>query len=305
MRVLVTGGNGFLGRHVCDILSSKGHVPFPCGSVADLRSADMAYVVFHDTQPDVVIHAACPMGGGNVKYAGEKEADLLRDMLLINTNVLEKCQRFGVKRVITIGSVCEYPDAEDMFDGDEPLTAASLWAGLPHSSHRAYGLAKRMLALQGRTYATQYDMRVTHLILSNLYGPGDKLNELSHFIPATIKKMVENPDQVVIWGDGEPRRDFVYVEDAAREIVRHAEHFRTDSASQIYNVCTGGDCSIAYVVDEIAKLLNYKGQILWDHTKPNGQMSRHMMQTISPLQYTPFKDGLRKTIEWIQQQLTS
>lgn len=293
MRVLVTGGTGFLGKHIVKCLEDRGHAAITLGGGDyDLRITTESQKPFAFFKPDVVVHAACPHGGGNVLTTSMYQANLLRDMLAMSSNVLEACRTSGVKRVITIGSAYEYPDAYSK--RRNPFNPQEQWLGLPAPAHRAYGLGKRMLCELGRAYQEEFGLGHTHLILSNLFGPGDK----ERMIANTIHSMITNPEQAIIWGNGEAVRDFNYVEDAAREIVNHVElEYPSDLP---FNVCSNVARTVAQVVQIIAGLLAYKGQILWDHSKPNGEIFRALKRTLDPVQITSFEEGLRRTIEWVR-----
>lgn len=305
-RIFITGGTGFLGRHLKSLLFSKCQdIDIETtGSKHDLTNKDTVETLFNVYNPEVVFHLACPMGGGNVKFAGSHQADLMRDMLLMNTNVVEACQQYGVSKLVTVGSACSYPREHGVLSEE-----VDLWNGYPHESHAAYGIAKRVMAEQCKAYREQYGLNAIHLILANLYGPGDKLTEKSHFIPATILKVLnaqlQGEGSVNLWGTGHPTRDLIYVEDAADAILLAAEHY---DARGPLNIGTGKEVSIAEVAEMIRDLMEWRGYFVCDPSKPDGQPRRSLDISLTKdlLGWEPktsLREGLLKTIKDVRERV--
>jgi GDP-L-fucose synthase len=222
----------------------------------------------------------------------------------MGVQVLEECRLQGVEKVVTVGTICSYPKLTPV-----PFREESLWDGYPEETNAPYGLAKKMLLVQGQAYRRQYGMNVIHLLPVNLYGPGDNFDESSsHVIPALLRKFQEaldlGADRVEVWGTGTPSREFLYVEDAARAIVLAAARY--DGAEPV-NIGAGFEISIRRLAELLGELTGFRGTIAWDHTKPDGQ-PRRCLDTSRALALfgfraeTGFEDGLRRTIEWYRRE---
>lgn len=266
MKIVVTGAYGFIGNHVVKQLISSGHdlwPPLP-RAVCDLRNPDTTMQTFLAMAPDCVIHLAANVGG--IGYNLANPADLLRDNALMGINVIHACAAVGVPHVVNVGTTCSYPG-----DAKTPINEEQLWDGYPDPSNAAYGIAKRMVIEYGNACRRQHGINVTNLILANVYGPGDDDDlSTSHVIPAIIRKMQESKDIVKLWGDGTPKRDFLYVADAARAIVKAVD---CDRIFPI-NVGSGKQYTIAETADIIASVVGYTGAIEWSDDTENGQMER-------------------------------
>lgn len=297
-RVLVTGGSGFLGSRIVRMVAAGGaEVAAPRSSEFNLIHLDQAKACFESLKPDLVIHCAAFYGG--IWMNRMHGARIFHDNLIMGANVIEAARQCAVGKLLTIGSACAYPDLE----GD--LREEQLWQGLPHESVENYGTVKRMIWLQGRVYNRQYGMNIIHLMPTNLYGPGDTFDaERSHVASALIRKFVEakqdHCDTVVVWGTGDPVREYMYVEDCAAAIVRAAEVY---SEIEPLNIGSGEARTIRELADVIAKLTGFRGRITWDTSKPNGQMRKVLDITRMNryLQWSPpfgLEEGLRRTIDW-------
>lgn len=302
-KVIVFGGTGFLGQHLGKVLKARGAHPIGLfGRDYDLTLQGEADEAIDNWKPDIVIHAAAPEGGGGIHYASSHPASLASGALVMGANVLEACKDAGIEKFVGIGSACSYPSGVSV-----PTKESSLWEGYPEESHASYGLAKRMLAEQTKAYKKEFGLNGIHLILSNLYGPGDKFNpsdpKVGHVIPATINKMRGNASEIICWGTGSPTRDFLYVEDAAEGIVRAIENYES---SEPLNLGTGKEISIRDTVWEIKRQMGWKGQIKWDSSKPDGQTRRcldisRMEKYLYWSPSTELGEGLRKTLEWLDE----
>lgn len=298
-RVLVTGGAGFLGRRVVAQLRALGSdsISVPRRREFDLRREDEVGRLFDQAQPDVVVHLAAVVGGIGANRA--MPATLCRDNLLMGTHVVEACRRYGVEKVVTVGTVCSYPKFTPV-----PFREEDLWNGYPEETNAPYGLAKKMLLVQLQAYREQYGLNGVHLLLVNLYGPGDNVDpETSHVIPALIRKCLsaksQGADHIDVWGTGRATREFLYVDDAARAIVLAAE--RLDSIDPV-NIGSGQETSIAELAHTIAERVGFAGQIRFDATQPDGQPRRRLevARARSQLGFvatTSLEEGLDATIE--------
>ena len=304
-RVMVTGGAGFLGRYLVETLRVRGcsQIFVPRSAEYDLRQVEAVRRTFDDSQAEVVFHLAAIVGGIGANRA--RPGAFFYDNLMMGTQLMEEARLRGVKKFISIGTVCAYPKFTPV-----PFQEEDLWNGYPEETNAPYGLAKKMLLVQGQAYRAQYGFNAIYLLPTNLYGPGDKIDlETSHVIPALIRKCVEakgnERDEIIVWGDGSPTREFLYVTDAAEGIVLAAERY--DGAEPV-NLGSGFEISIKDLVHHIAKLTGFNECIVWDTSKPNGQPRRRLdtskaEQIFGFRARTNFDEGLRRTVEWYMGQL--
>lgn len=298
-KVLITGGSGFLGSFIVEKLQAAG------AEVIVPRSKQFNFVYFENAQrcmsqfkPEIVIHSAAYYGGIwiNQMYPGR----IYFENLVMGANVMEAARLAGAKKFIGIGTACSYPGYLE-----NTLKEENLWDGIPHETVVNYGLTKKMMAIQGWAYKKQYGLSSIHLILTNLYGPRDTYNiKRAHVVSALIRKFVEahqqeNPD-VEVWGTGKPIREFLYIEDCADAIVKAAEAY--DDITPM-NIGTGIGTSIRTLAETINEVVGYKGKMVWNTEKPDGQMVKildvtRMKEHLRWQPPTPLKEGLRKTIEW-------
>jgi GDP-L-fucose synthase len=299
-RFLVTGGAGFLGSFVMEQLRAKGaaRVTAPTIDEVDLTDPQAVRRLMADSKPEVVIHLAAMVGG--IGANRDRPAEFFYQNLMMGTNVLHESWKAGVKKVTAIGTVCSYPKNPPV-----PFKEDNLWDGYPEETNAAYGLSKKMLLVQAQAYRQQYGFNAIVLLPVNLYGPRDNFNlETSHVIPAFILKCLEakerGKDEVVMWGDGTPTREFLYIEDAARGILMATERY---DESLPVNLGSGQEISIRDLIATMAKLLDYKGKIVWDPTKPNGQ-PRRLLDVSRAREKFGFQaevkldEGLRRTVDW-------
>ena len=299
-RVLVTGGAGFLGRHTAARLQTLGcsRVDVPRRSQYDLRDLREVIRLYHDVKPTMVIHLAAAVGGIGANQ--ERPAEFFFDNLTMGTNLLDQAWRLGVAKFVGIGTVCAYPKFAPV-----PFREEDLWNGYPEETNAPYGLAKKMLLVQSQAYRQQYGYNSIFLLPVNLYGPWDNFDpRSSHVIPALIRKSVEaierGEDEVVIWGDGTPTREFLYVDDAAEGILLAAERY---NSSDPINLGSGEEISIADLASRIATVVGFRGRITFDPTKPNGQPRRRLdvgkaKELFGFRARTGFDEGLRETVRW-------
>ena len=299
-RLLVTGGAGFLGKHVVRELERKG-----CREIFVPRSKDYSLVeqeavkkVYRDAKPDVVIQLAAVVGGIGANRANPGR--FFYDNLMMGVQMMEQGRLFGIEKFVAIGTVCAYPKFTPV-----PFKEDDLWNGYPEETNAPYGLAKKMLLVQAQAYRQQYGFNAIYLLPVNLYGPEDNYDpESSHVIPALIKKCVDaveaREDRIVVWGTGQASREFLYVEDAAEALVLATEKY---DKPEPLNIGAGFEIKIKDLVTLIAELVGFRGQIVWDSTKPDGQPRRCLdvsraEKEIGFRAKTDFREGLRKTIEW-------
>lgn len=300
-KVVLTGGSGFLGRRIEEKLLEKGAEVFiPRSAVFNLVEFGQALRYMEKTKPDVVIHGAAYYGGIwiNKKFP----AKIYFENLIMGANVIEACRRVGVKKFVGIGTACSYPG---YLEGE--LKEEDLWSGPCHESVRCYGMTKKMMQVQCEAYKQQYGLNGIHLLLANLYGEWDSYNpERSHVVAALIRKFVEakmkGTEKVEVWGTGKPIREFLYVGDAADGIVRATEVH--DEVGPL-NIGTGIGTSIEELVKMIHSLSGFKGQVVWDSSKPDGQLKKifnvdAMENILAWAPDTLLYDGLAKTIKWFE-----
>lgn len=302
-RVLVTGGAGFLGRHVVARLHALGcREPVVTRQEAcDLtREADVARLFA--TPVDVVFHLAADVGGIGFNMANPG-AIFYRNVMM-NTLVMEHARRAGVRKFVAVGSVCAYPEHACV-----PFREAELWDGYPEPTNGAYGMAKKTMLVQGQAYRAQYGFPAIHLLMMNLYGPGDHFDaERSHVVPALIRRFLEAAaaaaPEVVVWGDGLATREFLYVEDAARGLCLAAERY--DGADPV-NLGAGFEISVRELATLIAELTGYRGRVVFDASKPSGQRRRCADVSIARRAFgfeaaVDLREGLGRTIAWYVRQ---
>jgi GDP-L-fucose synthase len=299
-RIVVTGGAGFLGRHLVDRLRRDG-----CGEVfvpriedCDLtRLADIDRL-FADLRPEVVIHLAAVVGGIGANRANPGR--FFYENAIMGIQLIEACRRYGIEKTVVLGTICAYPKFTPI-----PFREDDLWSGYPEETNAPYGIAKKVLLVQCQAYREQYGLNAIFLLPVNLYGPGDNFDlESSHVIPALIRKCVEavkrGRKEIVLWGDGSPTREFLYVEDAAEGIVTATERY--DKPEPV-NLGSGREISVRDLAEKIAALTGFRGRIIWDTSQPNGQPRRMLDVSRAEREFgfrahTSFEDGLAKTIAW-------
>jgi len=299
-RICVTGGAGFLGTYLIEQLKERGahEIFIPRIEDYDLVEGSAIKRMLDDSNPDVIIHLAAHVGG--IGANREHPAEFFYDNLMMGVQLMHQAYQRGVEKFIAIGTVCAYPKFTPV-----PFKEDDLWLGYPEETNAPYGLAKKMLLVQSQAYREQYGFNSIFLLPVNLYGPGDNFNPVSsHVIPALIRKCVEaresDLDHIVVWGDGSPTREFIYVEDAARGIALAAERY---NKSDPVNIGSGFEISIKELVEKIAYLTGFEGELVWDPTKPNGQPRRALDTNRAREEFdfvatTNFDEGLRKTIDW-------
>jgi GDP-L-fucose synthase len=304
-RVMVTGGNGFLGRYVVGKLKERGAEVF----IADIDGYDLRRLndirrALGEGRPQVVIHLAARVGG--IGANREYPAEFFYDNLMMGVPLAHESWAAGVEKFVTLGTICCYPKFTPV-----PFKEENLWDGYPEETNAPYGLAKKMLLVQSQAYRQQYGFNSIFLMPVNLYGPGDSFDPASsHVIPALIRKCIEAKERgdghITAWGDGSPTREFLYVEDAAEGILLASERY---NRSDPVNLGSGFEISIKDLVETIARLTGFEGEIQWDTTKPNGQPRRKLDTTRAERLFgfraqTPFEEGLRWTIDWYQSTFT-
>jgi GDP-L-fucose synthase len=295
MRIVVTGGSGFLGSHLVEHLEAAGdEVVVPRSSDYDLRREADVERLFADARPEVVYHLAALAGGIGANRA--QPGRFWYENLLMGAYVLEQSRVAGVAKVVTLGTICEYPKLAPV-----PFREDDLWNGYPEETNAPYGIAKKTHLVGGQAYRAQYGLNVIHLLPVNLYGPRDNFDlETSHVIPALIRKMEENPERIVLWGDGSPTREFLYVEDCAQGIALAGERY--DGAEPV-NLGSGQEIAIRDLAELVAGVTGFEGEIEWDTSQPNGQPRRRLDVSRARELFgwearTPLRDGLERTLAW-------
>jgi GDP-L-fucose synthase len=302
-RVTVTGGRGFLGRPLVEMLTqADAEVATFSSSDYDLtRQSDVARM-YRDLMPQIVIHLAARVGG--IGANRDNPGKFFYDNAMMGIELMEQGRKNDLAKFVQIGTVCSYPKFTPV-----PFSEDELWNGYPEETNAPYGLAKKMLLVQAQAYRQQYGLDAIYLIPVNLYGPGDNFDlHTSHVIPALIRKCIEakraGATKVEVWGTGSPTREFLYVDDAARGIMLASERY--DKPDPV-NIGTAHEISVRDLVSLIAELTGFEGEIVYDATKPDGQPRRKLnveraKQEFGFVAETPFRAGLQRTIEWFQSQ---
>lgn len=306
-RIVVTGGAGFLGSFVVEALTARGcqNVFVPRSREYDLVDMSAVRRLLDDARPDVIIHLAARVGG--ILANQQNPGRFFYDNLMMGVQLLDESRRFGVEKFVATGTICAYPKHTPV-----PFREDDLWNGYPEETNAPYGLAKKMLLVQSQAYRAQYGFSSVVLFPVNLYGPRDNFDlTTSHVIPALIRKVVEamraGRDEVPIWGDGTPTREFLYVADCAEGIVLATERF---DDSQPVNLGSGQEISIATLAQQIGNILGFRGRFIYDKSRPNGQPRRALDCSRAEKLFgfratTGFETGLRRTIDFYLRELST
>lgn len=303
-RVLVTGGAGFLGQYVIKKLEERGCHEISVPRSKDYNLVDMTAVkgLYRDAKPDIVIHLAARVGG--IGATSRKPGEFFYENLMMGVQMMEVSRLSGVEKFVAIGTVCAYPKEIPV-----PFKEEDLWNGYPEETNAPYGIAKKMTLVQAQAYRQQYGFNAIYLLPVNLYGPGDNFApETSHAIPALIKKCLDaveaDKKEIVVWGTGKPTREYLYVADCAEGIILATEKYNKPDP---VNLGSGFEIAIKDLASLIARLTGFKGSIVWDTTKPDGQPRRLFDSSKAEREFgfharTDFQEGLRQTIAWYQAQ---
>jgi len=301
-RITVTGGAGFLGRFVVEKLKAYANVEVFVPRSSEYNLVEKADIVrlLDDSRPDLLIHLAAVVGG--IGHNQKNPGRFFYENLMMGAQLIEQSRLRGVEKFVATGTVCAYPKFTPV-----PFKEDDLWKGYPEKTNAPYGLAKKMMLVQSQAYREQYGFNSIFLLPANLYGPGDNVDlETSHVIPALIRKCVEarrgGADFIEVWGSGKPSREFLYVEDCADGIIKAAESY---NQSDPVNLGNSREVVIKDLVELIAKLTRFEGEIRWQSDRPDGQ-PRRQLDTSRALErfgfsaQTPLEAGLKKTIEWYE-----
>ena len=299
-RVTVTGGKGFLGSYILEKLQKRGCRNI---SIADLPEYNLTRLpdiqrMYQEQKPDIVIHLAAVVGG--IGANRENPGKFFYENAIMGIQLIHEAYLNKIEKFVALGTICAYPKFTPV-----PFKEEDLWNGYPEETNAPYGLAKKMMLVQSQAYRQQYGFNSIFLLPVNLYGPRDNFDpKSSHVIPALIKKWVdainEKRDKIVVWGTGKPSREFIYVEDAAEGILLAAEKY---NKSEPVNIGAGFEITIEDLVNLIVKLTGFKGKVIWDSSKPDGQPRRMLDTTRAKQEFgfeakTPFEEGLKRTINW-------
>ncbi len=299
MRTLITGGGGFLGSHVVDRLREAGADPFVARHADyDLTRWEEAERLFTDARPELVYHLAAEVGGIGANRANPGRYWYAN--LVMGAHMLELARLHDVSKLVVAGTVCAYPKNTPV-----PFREEELWNGYPEETNAPYGVAKKSILVGAQAYRAQYATNAIFLLPTNLYGPRDNFDlETSHVIPALIRKMLESPDEIVLWGDGSPSREYLFVGDCVEGFLLAAERY--DGAEPV-NLGTGVETTIRETAELVAELVGFDGRIVWDTSMPNGQPRRSLdpsraKQLFGFEAQMPLREGLERTIAWYRSQ---
>jgi len=299
-RIVVTGGSGFLGSHVVEKLRGRGYsnVFIPGSSEYDLVKRDGILGMMEAYKPDVILHLAAVVGG--IGANRDNPGSFFYKNIMMGTQLMEESRLFDVEKFVAIGTICAYPKFTPV-----PFKESDLWNGYPEETNAPYGLAKKMMLVQSQAYREQYGFNSIYLLPVNLYGPRDNFDPASsHVIPAIIKKCVDatrkNLDNITAWGTGKATREFLYADDCAEAIILAMEKY---DKSEPVNIGAGFEITMKDLTELIVKLTGFKGEVKWDHTKPDGQPRRCLDTNLAETEFgfkakMGFEEGLKKTIDW-------
>jgi len=301
-RVLVTGGGGFLGSHLVERLEADGHdVAVPRRVEVDLTDMTDTARLFDEAEPEIVFHLAAEVGGIGANRANPGRYWYAN--LMMGAHVLEQARLHGTAKLVLAGTVCAYPKFTPV-----PFREDDLWNGYPEETNAPYGVAKKALLVGAAAYREQYGLDTIFLLPTNLYGPRDNFDlASSHVIPALIRKMIDSPEEIVLWGDGTPTREYLYVDDCVEGLVLAAEHY--DEPDPV-NLGTGIETTISETAAIVAAATGFTGEIRWDLSMPNGQPRRSLDPSKAAALFgfkarTPLEEGIRRTVAWFREQRQS
>jgi GDP-L-fucose synthase len=299
MRVLVTGGGGFVGSHLVERLEEDGHDVFVARRADyDLTHERDAVRLFDEAEPELVFHLAAEVGGIGANRANPGRYWYAN--LQMGVNVLEQSRLHDVRKLVIAGTVCGYPKFAPV-----PFREEQFWDGFPEETNAPYGIAKKTILVGAQGYREQYGLNSIFLLPTNLYGPRDNFDlQTSHVIPALIRKMIESPEEIVLWGDGSPTREYLFVDDCVEGFLLAAERY---DGTEPVNLGTGVETSIRETAELVAEAVGFEGRVVWDTSMPNGQPRRSLDASRAKNLFgfearTPLREGLGKTVAWYREQ---